>query len=54
MKFHPYGACDLGSLNLTRFVVSPFTAEARIDHERLTDTVRIAVRMLDNVIDASR
>ncbi|HEX9070644.1 MAG TPA: adenosylcobalamin-dependent ribonucleoside-diphosphate reductase [Pseudolabrys sp.] len=50
----PYGACDLGSLNLTRFVVSPFTAEARIDHERLTDTVRIAVRMLDNVIDASR
>jgi ribonucleoside-diphosphate reductase alpha chain len=50
----PYGAYDLGSLNLTRFVVSPFTAEARIDHERLTDTVRIAVRMLDNVIDASR
>ena len=30
----PYGACDLGSLNLTRFVCSPFTAEARID---LTD-----------------
>ena len=50
----PYGACDLGSLNLTRFVVSPFTAEARIDYERLADTARIAVRMLDNVIDASR
>jgi ribonucleoside-diphosphate reductase alpha chain len=50
----PYGACDLGSLNLTRFIISPFTAEARIDHDRLGDTVRIAVRMLDNVIDASR
>ncbi len=50
----PYGACDLGSLNLTRFVVLPFTAEARIDDERLADTVRIAVRMLDNVINASR
>ncbi|MGZ5141472.1 MAG: adenosylcobalamin-dependent ribonucleoside-diphosphate reductase [Burkholderiales bacterium] len=50
----PYGACDLGSLNLTRFVSSPFTAQARIDHDRLTDAARIAVRLLDNVIDASR
>ena len=50
----PYGACDLGSLNLTRFVSSPFSGEARVDHARLTDAARIAVRLLDNVIDASR
>jgi ribonucleoside-diphosphate reductase alpha chain len=50
----PYGACDLGSLNLTRFVRSPFTPEARIDFESLADTTQIAVRLLDNVIDASR
>jgi ribonucleoside-diphosphate reductase alpha chain len=50
----PYGACDLGSLNLTRFVLSPFTPDARIDFEGLTDTARIAVRLLDNAIDASR
>ena len=50
----PYGACDLGSLNLTCFVRSPFTPEARIDFESLADTARIAVRLLDNVIDASR
>ena len=50
----PYGACDLGSLNLTRFVLSPFTPEARIDFERLADTARTAVRLLDNVIDASQ
>ena len=50
----PYGACDLGSLNLTRFVLSPFTPEARIDIEGLTETARVAVRLLDNVIDASR
>ena len=50
----PYGACDLGSLNLTCFVRSPFTAEARVDFESLADTARIAVRLLDNVIDASR
>jgi ribonucleoside-diphosphate reductase alpha chain len=50
----PHGACDLGSLNLTRFVASPFTTEARIDFERLADTATVAVRLLDNVIDASQ
>jgi len=49
----PYGACDLGSLNLARFIVAPFTPQARLDRERLIETARIAVRFLDNVIDAS-
>jgi len=49
----PYGACDLGSLNLTRFVLSPFTPDARIDFSGLTETAQIAIRLLDNVIDAS-
>jgi ribonucleoside-diphosphate reductase alpha chain len=50
----PYGACNLGSLNLTRFVRAPFTADAGLDLDALADTVRLAVRFLDNVIDASR
>ena len=50
----PYGACDLGSLNLTRFVLAPFTPQARIDREGLAVAARVAVRLLDNVIDASR
>jgi ribonucleoside-diphosphate reductase alpha chain len=50
----PHGACDLGSLNLTRFVRSPFTPEARIEIEALAETTNVAVRLLDNVIDASR
>jgi len=50
----PYGACDLGSLNLTRFVRLPFTGQARIDREGLAAATGIAVRLLDNVIDASR
>jgi ribonucleoside-diphosphate reductase alpha chain len=50
----PYGACDLGSVNLTRFVHAPFTPEARFDREALANTVATAVRLLDNVIDASR
>ena len=49
-----YGACDLGSLNLARFVRSAFRLDARIDIERLEETTRVAVRLLDNVIDASR
>jgi ribonucleoside-diphosphate reductase alpha chain len=49
-----YGACDLGSINLTRFVRSPFKTEAELDLGALGDTARTAVRLLDNVIDASR
>ena len=49
----PYGACDLGSLNLTRFVSAPFTPDARLDLAALEATARIAVRMLDNVYDVS-
>jgi len=50
----PYGACDLGSLNLTRFVLAPFTPQARLDFGDMLQTAGIAVRLLDNVIDASR
>ncbi|ACY47247.1 adenosylcobalamin-dependent ribonucleoside-diphosphate reductase [Rhodothermus marinus] len=49
----PYGACDLGSINLTRFVRAPFTPEADLDWEGIRETVAVAVRMLDNVIDVS-
>ena len=49
----PYGACDLGSINLTRFVHDPFTARARLDLESLAATARVATRMLDNVYSAS-
>ena len=49
----PYGACDLGSVNLTRFVSRPFTGDAQINFEALSATVHTAVRFLDNVLDAS-
>ncbi|MFK8079260.1 MAG: LAGLIDADG family homing endonuclease [Granulosicoccus sp.] len=47
----PYGACLLGSINLTRFVVDPFTDNARFDWDRFTRTVEIFTRMLDNVVE---
>lgn len=49
----PYGACDLGSINLTRFVNRPFSKYAELDLEGIENTAMIATRMLDNVIDAS-
>ncbi|WP_374329558.1 adenosylcobalamin-dependent ribonucleoside-diphosphate reductase, partial [Aestuariivirga sp.] len=49
----PYGACLLGSLNLTRFVINPFETDARIDEVALRQTAATAVRFMDNVIDIS-
>lgn len=49
----PHGACLLGSINLARLVERPFTPEAGIDLARLEARVRVAVRLMDNMIDAS-
>ena len=50
----PYGACLLGSINLARLVQDPFTDRARVDAAELAELVATAVRMMDNVVDASR
>ena len=49
-----YGACDLGSINLVRFVRDPFNEAARLDLVGIRATTETAVRMMDNVIDVSR
>jgi ribonucleoside-diphosphate reductase alpha chain len=49
----PYEACNLGSVNLSRFVVNPLTPEAEMDWDGLRETLRESVRFLDNVIDAN-
>ena len=49
----PYGACLLGSVNLARPVLAPFSSDAGIDAAALAELVAVAVRMLDNTIDAS-
>jgi len=50
----PYGACLLGSINLTRFIDRPFEPGAGLNFEGLRPVVAAAVRMMDNVIDVSR
>ncbi len=49
----PYGACLLGSVNLTRFVREPFTAQARFDWDEYKEVVRVFTRMLDNVVEVN-
>ena len=50
----PYGACLLGSINMARLVSDPFEDAAALDADALQRLVATAVRMMDNVVDASK
>ena len=47
----PYGACLLGSINLTRFIDQAFTADAKFNWEEYRNVVKVFTRMLDNVVE---
>lgn len=49
----PYESCNLGSINLAKFV-KEFDGEEKIDYAGLKETVDQAVRFLDNVIDVNK
>ncbi len=44
------GACNLGSLNLSRFVKDGFTPNAKIEWDKLETVTEDLVRFLDNVV----
>ncbi|MFL0798395.1 MAG: adenosylcobalamin-dependent ribonucleoside-diphosphate reductase [Cellvibrionaceae bacterium] len=46
-----YGSCLLGSVNLTKFVKSPFGEEAEFDWSKFREVVSVFTRMLDNVVE---
>ena len=50
----PYGACLLGSINFAQLVEKPFEKSAKINEGELESLVATAVRMMDNVVDASK
>ena len=54
----PYEACNLGSINLSRFFIPGkfpgMSSDEGVDWEALRETIHLSVRFLDNVIDASR
>lgn len=48
-----YGCCCLGSIDLTRFVRDPFEPNAGFDEAGFARVAKVAVRMLDNVLDVT-
>ncbi len=48
-----YGCCDLGSIDLTKFVKRPFTDKAEFDFAGFGKVVEVTVRMLDNVLEVT-
>jgi ribonucleoside-diphosphate reductase alpha chain len=49
----PYGACLIGSLNLTQYIDHAFSGRAVLNRAKLEDATTLAIRFLDNVIDVS-
>ncbi len=49
----PNGTCNLGAVNLARMVIHPFSDAPIFDWNLLSNTVRMGVRFLDNVIDVT-
>jgi ribonucleoside-diphosphate reductase alpha chain len=49
----PYGACNLGSINLTAFVHRPYSASAALDYDAIEAHAATATRFLDDVIEVS-
>lgn len=54
VPMEPYGACNLGSLNLAAFVQAPFTPKARLDFAALEEATMGAVRFLDAIVDLGK
>ncbi len=52
LPLHPYESCNLGSINLGKFVFAD--GKPDIDWERLKKTIWIGVHFLDNLIDANK
>jgi ribonucleoside-diphosphate reductase alpha chain len=49
IPLHPYDACNLGSINLSKF----YDVAGYVDWEELAQTVMTATRFLDNTVDVS-
>ena len=49
----PYGACLLGSINLTKFIKNPFSDEAYFDWDKYKKVISTFTRMLDNVVEVN-
>ena len=51
IPLEPYGNCNLGNVNLARFVADAFTPQARVAWQALERALRYATRFLDDILD---
>lgn len=51
IPLEPYGACNLGSINLSAFVIAPFGENSQIDYTNLSKALAFTTRFLDDVVD---
>jgi len=51
---YPYESCNLGSVNVWAFVEHKNGGKAHVDWKGMEETVRIATRFLDNVVDVNK
>ena len=47
----PYDSCRLQAINLYSYVIDPFTSQARFDFDLLKAHIRVAQRLMDDIID---
>ncbi|WP_298752016.1 adenosylcobalamin-dependent ribonucleoside-diphosphate reductase [uncultured Arcobacter sp.] len=48
---YPYGSCNLGSINLSKFVKNPFSDDSYIDYIEMSKVIEMMVEGLDNILD---
>jgi ribonucleoside-diphosphate reductase alpha chain len=53
-SLYPYESCNLGSINLSRFVKRKADGMYEFDWQKYEQSIRVATRFLDNVIDVNK
>ena len=53
-SLYPYESCNLGSINLSRFVKRKADGMYEFDWQKYEQSIRVAARFLDNVIDVNK
>jgi ribonucleoside-diphosphate reductase alpha chain len=54
LPLFPWGACCLGNINMTKFVINPFTPKAEFDLGAYYNAISVGVRFLDNILDVTK